>query len=177
MRASRPSPVHPFPHFPPRLKDPLERDKKPLPYKSYDEIPEEVIEEAEQIEQRCTDSSTMSVYYDCECWAMRFLEQRLIRGPEVSQNSVMMDIGTECPNTPAIAGYAYNTCIHQGISTFPSGQDPEEYCECVGNSYAKLYERSGQTLTSSLIVKMKTISALSCTKQPPGVPVLVPPIK
>jgi hypothetical protein len=162
----------------PKLSDPLlNKSKKLSPFKSFDEIPEEVIEEAEQVARDCAADPMLSTYYDCECRAMRFIEVRIMRGPVEDQSTVLLDIRGECPNTPAIAGSAYQTCIQQGISFFPAGQDPEEYCSCVGNSYAKLYARAGQAFDSRLIVQLKTIATLSCTQQPPGVPVLVPPIK
>lgn len=162
----------------PVLKDPLlGKDKKPLPYKSFDEIPQEVIAEAEQIKGICQAHHRMSIYYECECWAMRFLEQRLVRGPDMDARIVMLDIQAECPNMPAIAGYAYQSCISQGIDFFPKDQDPEEYCGCIGNSYAKLYARSGRRISSRLAIQLRTIAALSCTKQQPGVPPLVAPIQ
>jgi hypothetical protein len=155
----------------------LDQDKRQLPYKSYSEIPEEAIVEAEAFQQACEADSTLSTYYECECWAMRFLEQRIIRGPEVDATAVMLDIQADCPNTPAIAGMAYNTCIGQGVDFFPDKHDPEEYCSCVGNAYAKLYARSGRSIDTRLMVQLRTIASLSCTQQEPGVPVLVPPIK
>lgn len=162
----------------PKLSDPLlNKDKKRLPYKNFDEIPEEAVKEAQQVEKDCAADPMLSTYFDCECRAMRFLEARLERGPIDDAGAVMLDIKGECPNTPAIAGAAYKTCIEQGISFFPSGQDPEEYCSCVGRSYAKLYARAGQDFDTQLIVELKTMATLSCTKQEPGVPVLVPPIK
>lgn len=162
----------------PALKDPLlDKKKDALPYKNFSDIPEEAIVEAQKIKQDCAADPMMSRYYDCECRAMRFLEQRIKRGPEDGASAVMLDIGGDCQNLPALAGWAYNGCIHQGIDFFPAGQDPEEYCSCVGNSYAKLFARAKKSYSSRLIVEMKTLATLSCTKQPPGVPVLVPPIK
>lgn len=162
--------------LPPRLTVPG-RDKKSLPYKSFEDIPEEVIAEAEAMEVFCEGNSKMATYYECECWAMRFLEQRLVRGPNVAQTEVMLDIQGQCPNTPAIAGSVYQSCIQQGDDLFPQGQDPEEYCSCVGNSYARLFERAPRRINSRYAVQLKTIATLSCTRQQPGVPVLVPPIR
>lgn len=162
----------------PRLKDTLlNQGKKKLPYKNYSDIPEEAIIEAEAFEKACAANINLSTYYDCECWSMRFLETRLELGPLTQPEVVMMRIGAECPNTPAIAGSGYDSCIAQGIDFFPKKQDPEEYCSCVGNAYAKLFERSGQAIDTQLMVQLRTISSLSCIEQPPGVPPLVPPIK
>ncbi|MCD8563066.1 MAG: hypothetical protein LRY54_03260 [Alphaproteobacteria bacterium] len=161
----------------PKIKDPLlDKEKKPLPYKNFSEIPEEAITEAIQVGKDCAADEMMSTYYDCECRAMRFLEARLQHGPLDNASTVMLDIQGECPNLPAIAGSAYNTCIHQGIAFFPAGQDPEEYCTCVGNSYAKLMGRSKRGYDSYMMVQMRTLATLSCTKQQPGVPAIAPPI-
>ncbi|HRQ61550.1 MAG TPA: hypothetical protein PLO23_08595 [Alphaproteobacteria bacterium] len=157
--------------------DPALKGKEKRPYKNYKDIPEEAIEEAVQVSVDCKAEQMMAVYYDCDCYGMRFLEQRLIRGPLVGQDTVKQDIGTECPNLPAIAGSAYQACIGRGLGSFPKKQDPEEYCSCVGNAYAKLYERSGRMIDMRLKIKMETIAALSCTKQESGVPPLVAPIR
>lgn len=157
--------------------DPSLKKAEKLPYKSYDEIPEEAIIEALKVADECKADQLLSTYYDCDCRGMRFLEKRLIRGPNASQQAVEMDIGAECPNLPAIAGASYQTCIGRGISYFPARHDPEAYCSCLGNAYAKLYEQSGRSINMRLMIKMETIAALSCTNQEPGVPRLVAPIQ
>lgn len=173
-KTQKPAPAPLEPRVPDAL---LNKDKVRLPYKNYSEIPEEAIVEAEAFQKACVADVNLSTYYECDCWAMRFLEARLVRGPDIQQDIIMMDIGSECPNTAAIAGSAYKNCIAQGIDFFPKKQDPEEYCSCVGNSYAKLFERSGQSIDSKLMIQLRTMASLSCIQQPPGVPALVPPVK
>ena len=45
-----------------------------------EEIPQRYIEEAADIQQSCQNDPVMINYYDCECRAVRFLEERIKEG-------------------------------------------------------------------------------------------------
>lgn len=163
---------------PKQIVDPLlNKHKKEPVIKRREDIPEAALEDTFAFEQSCVNDAHRAAHYDCECLASRYLERRIEEGPDVPANLIFMDVQAECPNLPAAAGFAYTECINQPHAFFPQGQDPEEYCTCVGNGYAKLFARSGRLPDSRNMVRMKTTAALSCTQQPPGVPVLVPPIR
>lgn len=131
----------------------------------YEDIPEEAIEEAEIFLRQCESDYHRSMHYDCECQAMRFLEQKIIRGPDTNPRTVLLDLYGVCPNKPGAAAYAFDKCMNQSPSFYPDDQDPESFCECAGNSYARLYARSGEHPSSSQMVRMRTMAAISCRER------------
>lgn len=160
------------------VTDPLLNERKAEPViRNLEDIPEEALADAHNFENDCNQDQHRATHYDCECLASRYLERRIELGPDAPGNIVFMDVQSECPNLPGAAGFAYTQCIGQPISFFPEAHDPEKYCSCIGNAYAKLFARSGKLPNSRAMVQMRTTAALSCTEQPPGVPVIVPPIR
>lgn len=125
----------------PTLPEPTDPNKKPLPFKSYDEIPQEVLDEAKTFYEYCKNDPRLPTHYDCRCWEQRFVEERIRMGPNVPRTAIIGAINRECIDTTAAAGYAYEKCQGNGMSNYHGGMDPEEYCVCVANNYSILLER------------------------------------
>ncbi len=133
-----------------------------------EEIPDEYIEEAQKFYDNCEADFNMNSNYDCQCLSVKYLDERIERGPDSAAGSVLLSIQKECPNTVGAAGFAYTECLRQG--TMMSLYQPiEEYCECYANTFAKLYKNAKVTPGSQHFTALKTQTRLMCTKLPGGV--------
>lgn len=101
------------------------------------ELQQEVIDEGDEVYQRCINKKSYATYHDCKCMAPHFIEARLA-DPETPQPLLMSRISKKCPNTAGIAGMAYNGCKNISISK----DKPEGFCDCVANSVARQYENN-----------------------------------
>lgn len=78
-------------------------------------------------------------YFDCKCVSLNYLQQRM-QSKALSKN---FDIYTAknnarkaCPNTTAIAGRSYTSCMSWAPRRRP---DYQSFCECYGNAYADAF--------------------------------------
>ena len=110
----------------------------------FDSLPpdmqEELLKETDYARNLCNANSIFATYQDCDCIAVKFLDNRLSQGPGKHTYTVLNQVSGECVNQPAIAGYHYKTCL-QRMET----QDPkyavaiDEMCACTGKEVAKAY--------------------------------------
>lgn len=128
----------------------------------YTDIPEEYWIEAENFKAYCDKDYRLKTNYDCECFAMKFLDARIDFGPYVTRSQIMMEIGNSCISAVNIAGESYTECM-AAPTLVPGRHDPEEFCSCVANAYAKLYDRAGVSFTSKTRVALKSRAMASCT--------------
>lgn len=126
-----------------------------------DDIPTEYLEEAEAFNTRCQTISAYATHRDCDCLAAKYLDERIKQGPLVDGSLLELNISKSCMNKDAAAGYSYKTCMSQSVS-FPSGQNPENYCECVANAYANIFAASGAAYSSRTRTAFQARAAIQC---------------
>ncbi len=127
----------------------------------YANLPQEYILEAQQFFSRCKSSGTMSPYYNCKCLATKYLDKRIELGPEASDNDISFAIEGECPDASEAAGYKYTQCLKQ-LGAIPPRTDPEEYCSCYANTFAKLYEQNRKGPSSKVFVRLQAQAMTIC---------------
>lgn len=156
------------PNLPP-IPDSQAVKKNPLPFESYDDIPTEALEDMEDFFKKCQNDPRLPTHYNCECWASRYLEERIKLGPIASRSSVIMKIDNECINIEGAANYAYQRCQQYGFVNYDGGMEPDEFCECIGNNYALLLQQErGFSLSSRKITGLYTSATLRCLTPAPG---------
>jgi hypothetical protein len=131
---------------------------KPDPYA---DLPEEYIEEAEKFYNECQTNDNMSRYYNCECLASKFLDKRIMAGPEVLNDIIVQSITHECADAAGAAGQEYQSCL-ENAPMMPANIPIEEYCTCYANTYAKLYEKYSLGPSSNTFIKLQTEAHISC---------------
>jgi hypothetical protein len=121
-----------------------EKEKFPSMQHVFEQLPpdmqQELMDEMETVRTECQQNSVISVYQDCDCRAVKFLDARLAAGPEPSTNQLAYQVSMECPNKPAIAGHEYKSCLQNFKHLInDSPQDLEKFCKCTANSVAQEY--------------------------------------
>jgi len=132
-----------------------------------DTVSDKDIDEAQEFFQSCKNTPNMATYYDCECLASQYLSERQEQGPDAVYSSIFQAIRKECPNTEAAAGYMYGEC--QKMGTLVARHQPlDEFCECAGNTFAKLYTKSGVEPGSQGYQNLRSQALVMCTVLPGG---------
>lgn len=150
----------------PEIPDP---DKGKVPYKSYKDVPDEALADAENFFNFCDSQPRYREHYDCRCMAARYLDERIIAGPDVSRTQIMISLNGECINVPGAAGHAYNFCLKYGQRNYDGSMDPNEYCECVGRNYTIMLQRArGFTMSRKDTSQLMSSAFLRCNSPPPG---------
>ncbi|MGQ0527002.1 MAG: hypothetical protein ACT4OY_03075 [Alphaproteobacteria bacterium] len=127
----------------------------------YDNVPEEYLQEAKQFHQNCSVNATMNMYYNCECMEVKYLDYRIAKGPDISQSGIMLNLQTECRDATLAAGSEYGRCL-ETAGLLPKGTDPEKFCTCTANTYARLFQSSKLAANSNNIVTLKSKAHLMC---------------
>lgn len=125
------------------------------------ELPDSYFEEAEAYKIHCSSSQHLSTSYDCECLALALFNERVRRGPEASQDSILLSLNGSCKNAVNTAGRQYQNCI-QSPSMVPDGKDREEFCSCFSNTFAKIYSESRASPSSRLHIAIHKRAAMGC---------------
>lgn len=153
----------------PQIPDSQAVENNPLPFESYDDIPTEALEDMQNFFEMCQKDHRYPTHYNCECWASRYLEERIKLGPIASRSAVIAEIDNECINIEGAANYAYERCQQYGHINYDGGMEPDEFCECIGNNYALLLQRErGFYLTSRKTTGLYTSATLRCKEPPQG---------
>lgn len=128
-------------------KAPAPPTERPNLQHVFDSLPpdmqEELLKETDYARSLCNANTIFATYQDCDCIAVKFLDNRLSRGPGKHTYTILNEVATECVNQPAIAGNEYKTCLER-MSTY----DPkyavriDEMCACTGKEVAKNYADS-----------------------------------
>lgn len=105
------------------------------------EVDPKYLEEMDKIYNICAGSGLYSTFYDCKCQAVKFLDQRIKRGPNPPTENIMVDVNKECANIPDIAGYAYQKCMDKLSLLNYKEKSLAPFCECAANKYAKGYAK------------------------------------
>jgi hypothetical protein len=124
-----------------------------------EDIPEEYLEEMNQVYLDCANNSVFSTYFDCRCQAMRFLEERIRLGPRIARNAIMTRVNTECVNKAGIAGYSYDVCTEMVILRNYTGY--RKMCECFANTVAEEYA-ARPYLKSRNVISIQRDAYITC---------------
>lgn len=127
----------------------------------YDVLPDAVIKEAQIFEMYCKRRANLNRYHDCECWAATFLEERINLGPEATRNVILNNIQGQCIDATEAAGQQFNTCMGN-VLLLPSGADPETYCTCFSNSFARIFESAKPSISPANLIKVETAAHTQC---------------
>lgn len=145
-----------------------QKDMKDLGYKDMSKIPQEVIDEGEQIHAQCMNNFAMRTYHDCDCIAGKFIDDRMRLGPLEHSDSILAKYQGSCKNSTELAGYQYTKCMDQEELMVPREFKPKYYCECYGSEFAKANEEQFEqphAYTESILMNT---AARNCTKRLAG---------
>lgn len=124
-----------------------------------EDIPLAYLEEMNEIYQDCYASDFLFTWIDCRCQAMRYLEERIALGPDMSRSYLLNRLSGDCPNTVGAAGNAYQSCIEWRMQSNHVGY--EDFCRCVAQHTAKAYEQI-RVVNSINIIEMKKRAYARC---------------
>lgn len=125
------------------------------------DIPDEYIIEASKFGEECRNDRKMPLYFDCRCVAVRYLDTRIELGPESTPSAVRNQLGAACKDGTGIAGQLYERCLLD-INNAPTHLDPEEFCSCYGNTFAKYFEDFDQVMGTKAEISLKSKARLTC---------------
>ncbi len=114
------------------------------------------LSEAEAVFQHCKERRALNSQFDCECFASRFLDERLEVGPLLKWDSIFARFSSECRNIIETTGIEYSSCMgHFGIKD-AINMEPKEYCECYARKWADLFENYPGHITFSIKGSLKS---------------------
>ena len=128
-------------------------------------LPDEFIDEATEAYDKCNADNVQSKYYNCECLSSTLLEERIKAGPDPTASALMMNLSlkNQCRDATGAAGDVYNKCLSMHGRMKP-GTDPEKYCECVANEYAKAFDTLAPPINSTNMVNIQSMAMAGCAK-------------
>lgn len=157
------------------VPEPQTRKENALPFKRWEDIPQEIIDEAQAFHDECAKSPRLPTHYNCQCWGQRFLEERIKLGPNADKSYIVRTINRECIDEIAATGYAYERCQKQGMALYNGGMSPDEFCECIANNYYILLRNDDNfSMTSRTTGALYSSAAIRCQPRKQGVPNLFP---
>ncbi len=98
------------------------------------------LEEAEMVFENCKSTLKLRRYYDCECYAAKFLDGRIKKGPLASKEEIIETFYSDCRNIVETTGYEYTRCMARATKRPVKGIEPKDYCECYARQWAKQFE-------------------------------------
>lgn len=129
----------------------------------YNKLPpedqERMLEETAKVYEYCTRNGVYSSYFDCDCVAARFFDERLLYPGKPNIIYMADQVAKECPNIPGVAGYAYTECMGSHVANMKLGQ--KEFCECYANRYAEIYKEDPRAFRPHM-ARVGTAAILQC---------------
>jgi len=119
--------------------------------------------EASNFGERCRNDKDMKLYFDCRCMGAEYLDRRIKLGPSASASEVQNSLGITCKDGTGVAGEMYEHCLNDFINA-PTELDPEEFCQCYANSFAKYYEDLSGRLTIKAKIALKSRARMVCQR-------------
>lgn len=129
-----------------------------------EDIKTEILEEVQTTYNDCARNEEYSIFHDCECISVKFLDARVLAGPEVPHNRIYQNIMQECVNDAGVAGFSYDSCA--SVMKYDRLDDLDKYCSCYANEVAKIYAKNPNTSTA-YINDIGVKSYLKCNKEIP----------
>lgn len=145
-------------------EDNTEKAKKYDGNINLDDIPDEYLYEYGDVLKTCQGTKNMRLYYDCSCYAMRFLEIRVEEGPTTPRNRITFMMRGQCMDATEAAGREYNSCLGN-IHILPAGTDPEKFCECYANKFVEYIEYYQPQLQSRPLTALRVRSHKECIRE------------
>ena len=102
-------------------------------------VTDKQMDEAEAMFAECKGSLKLSRRFDCECYASRFLSERIKQGPTAQKEQILLSFENECRNVLDSTGHEYTGCMGNPMY-YPENVEPKDFCECYARRWAKLYE-------------------------------------
>lgn len=127
-----------------------------------EKIPEEYLQEANEVYSACANDYNESQYFNCECLSLSYLDERIRLGPTASSYEVRTNLGRQCFDAINAAGPTYDSCIRKANRLQP-GTDPELYCECVANTYVRLLQGQKPRINSKSITYFRVEARKRCS--------------
>lgn len=126
-------------------------------------VSDKILDEAQAVYEECSTSRRTNKYYDCQCYAGRFLDERIKAGPIETKNTILLKLEDSCKNLVEISGQQYSKCMSMPAN-FDLGDMPQkEFCECYARAYVKLAEdQKGMTASPSITQAMSMRAQWSC---------------
>lgn len=132
---------------------------------------EEMIMEAQDIQSQCSRNAYQRVYFNCECLAGAFLQQREKLGPLTMQSDIYNTItnsaetSASCANTESIAARVYQSCLAftQDFNRTEL-RDNNDYCTCAANKAALDFGRAPRL--SSMYIQAVRMNAMTQCRDP-----------
>lgn len=153
-----PDPIPEKPQTIPPVQEGAEKKANP-----YEDVPDVYIDEALLFEQQCETHHVMGQYYNCGCMAVSFLEKRMDLGPGASADSIIMHIGKGCIDATEAAGSEYLKCMANSHFYALGDRSPEAFCQCVANTYSKLFENIGKAPSPKLKLGLNSQAVMMCS--------------
>lgn len=132
----------------------------------FQNVPKEYIKESITFQRYCYKEYKLNRYYNCDCLAANFLDQRIKEGPDALRDAIMKNIESTCQDTTEAVGMAYKDCMSNSM-VLPMNMDPEAYCNCYASNFGKIFEESNLTPTAPNLTKAQTKAHVYCRK--PGI--------
>ncbi len=120
--------------------------------KTVDKLPPEVqkdlMGEGNQAYQNCKNNVMLSNFYDCSCFALNYVNERIKRGPQDPYSKIVSTGDFKnCAFAPAIAGYSYKRCYNVLYLKTIGDKKMDNICTCTGKTLAKKFlERSATNM-------------------------------
>lgn len=130
------------------------------------DIPRAYLEESMLFERYCKQDVNLYRYYNCECFAARFLDERIKLGPDATRNTIKLNIEDTCQDTTLAVGNEFEKCMKNTL-VLPMNMDPEAYCKCFANNFGKIYEDSKMIPSAQNLTRAQTKAHVYCRK--PGI--------
>lgn len=134
---------------------------------------EEMREEAAYVHRLCEAHLYRRQYFNCECIAGAFLNEREKRGAMVLQETILTDLyrtggeTAKCGNAPDIAGLVFQECNDYARIFRAQEKNNQEYCQCAANRVARDFV-TYPYLGLNYIYRLQVNAMLSCEERFPS---------
>lgn len=132
----------------------------------FDDIPEAYLAEAEEYRKHCQTRRLLNTYYNCDCMALEYLQTRIDDGPTVDKSKIMLKISKSgsCVDITNAAGAMYTECKSMA-PLMPVKGNTEDFCSCVGTTYAKTFKAAGVTPSSQTMGRLQRRAVSECSRK------------
>ncbi|MGH1403735.1 MAG: hypothetical protein ACRBDL_05785 [Alphaproteobacteria bacterium] len=113
------------------------------------EVTEAQFKEAEEVYAFCKTNERYQKRFKCDCFAARFLDERIKKGPMVDRDTIMNSLRSECRNIVEQTGAAYSSCMSRPMLMNLRGIELKDFCECYAREWGRIYEAYDRTINMS----------------------------
>ncbi len=133
-----------------------------LPDLSY--ITDKELDEANAMLEHCQSTLKLSRYYDCECYAAKYLDGRLNLGSLASKEEILYTFYNDCRNIIETTGHEYTRCMKKTLYRPIEGVESKDFCECYARQWAKNFEAYQGTINLSSRRMMRLRARAYCNR-------------